>query len=42
VQQQGENLRRAEALRVLGVDILRDLTLRQYMIGAAATPDGAI
>jgi putative ABC transport system permease protein len=42
VQQQGENLRRAEALRVLGVDILRDLTLRQYMVGAAATPDGSI
>jgi putative ABC transport system permease protein len=27
--------RRAEALRVLGVDILRDLTLRDYMLGAA-------
>ena len=30
--------RRAEALRVLGVDILRDLTLREYMLGAAAAP----
>ena len=36
------NVRRAEALRVLGVDILRDLTLRDYLMGAAASPDGSI
>jgi putative ABC transport system permease protein len=42
VQGQGQTVRRAEALRVLGVDILRDLTLRQYMIGAAATSEGTI
>ena len=34
--------RRAEALRVLGVDILRDLSLRDYVVGAAATVDGAV
>ncbi|HXG87782.1 MAG TPA: FtsX-like permease family protein [Vicinamibacterales bacterium] len=28
---------RVEALKVLGVDILRDLTLREYVVGAAAT-----
>lgn len=33
-------VRRAEALRVLGVDILRDMTLRDYMVGAAAAADG--
>lgn len=27
--------RRSEALKVLGVDILRDLTLREYVVGAA-------
>jgi putative ABC transport system permease protein len=38
--------RRAEALKVLGVDILRDLTLRDYVVAAAdrgeAAPEGAI
>jgi putative ABC transport system permease protein len=42
VQGAARSTRREEALRVLGVDILRDLTLRDYMIGAAATPDGAL
>ena len=41
VRGQGLTARPTEALRVLGVDILRDLTLRQYMMGAAATPDGS-
>ncbi len=31
---------RAEAVKVLGVDILRDRTLRDYAVGAYATPDG--
>ncbi|HUE87835.1 MAG TPA: FtsX-like permease family protein [Vicinamibacterales bacterium] len=42
VQGPARMVRRAEALRVLGVDILRDRTLRQYMIGAAAAPDGSV
>ena len=42
VHGRAQTLRGAEALRVLGVDILRDLTLRQYMIGAAARPDGSV
>jgi putative ABC transport system permease protein len=41
IQGQAQMVRRAEALRVLGVDILRDLTLREYIIGAAAPPDGS-
>ncbi|MGQ0734160.1 MAG: FtsX-like permease family protein [Acidobacteriota bacterium] len=32
---QEQRARRAEALKVLGVDILRDLTLRDYAVGAA-------
>jgi putative ABC transport system permease protein len=32
--------RRVEALKVLGVDILRDLTLREYVVGSAATDQG--
>ena len=32
--------RRVEALKVLGVDILRDLTLREYAVGAAEARDG--
>src|SRR5262245_844366 len=31
--------RRTEALKVLGVDILRDLTIRDYVVGAADTPN---
>jgi putative ABC transport system permease protein len=42
VQGGEDNIRRAEALRVLGVDILRDLTLRDYMMGAATSADGSI
>ncbi len=42
VQGRAQTVRGAEALRVLGVDILRDLTLRQYMVGAAARPDGSV
>ena len=41
VQGAGPTGRRAEALRVLGVDILRDLTLRDYMLGEAETPAAA-
>jgi putative ABC transport system permease protein len=33
--------RRVEALKVLGVDILRDLTLREYVVGAADRPGAA-
>ena len=42
VQGTAQGVRRAEALRVLGVDILRDITLRDYMIGAAAAADGSV
>jgi putative ABC transport system permease protein len=41
VQGAARSVRRAEALKVLGVDILRDVTLRQYLIGAAASADGS-
>lgn len=37
-----QRARRSEALKVLGVDILRDLTLREYVIGQAEAPGGAI
>lgn len=40
---QGDEIRparRVEALKVLGVDILRDLTLREYAVGAAESRDG--
>jgi putative ABC transport system permease protein len=33
--------RRVEALKVLGVDILRDVTLREYAVSAAQTSDGS-
>jgi putative ABC transport system permease protein len=33
--------RRAEALKVLGVDILRDLTLRDYVVAASQTTNAA-
>ena len=42
VQGRARSVRRAEALRVLGVDILRDLSVRQYLVGAAATADGSV
>ncbi|MBA3270474.1 MAG: ABC transporter permease, partial [Acidobacteria bacterium] len=41
VHGEARSLRRAEALKVLGVDILRDVTLRQYVIGGAASPAGS-
>jgi len=34
--------RRAEAVKVLGVDILRDRTVRDYAVAAYATPEGAV
>ena len=42
VQGDARMVRRAEALRVLGVDILRDLTLRDYMVGSAVTASGDV
>lgn len=42
VQGDAQMVRRAEALRVLGVDILRDLTLRDYMVGSAVTASGDV
>lgn len=42
VQGDAQMVRRAEALRVLGVDILRDLTLRDYMVGSAVTASGEV
>jgi putative ABC transport system permease protein len=39
---QSQSVRRAEALRVLGVDILRDLTLRDYLLGEGATAEGPV
>jgi putative ABC transport system permease protein len=35
-----QRARRTEALKVLGVDILRDLTLRDYVVGAARSTEG--
>src|SRR5262245_28530906 len=35
-----QRARRTEALKVLGVDILRDLTLRDYVVGAAQLESG--
>jgi putative ABC transport system permease protein len=42
VQGTAQSARRAEALRVLGVDIVRDLTLRDYVVAEAASERAAV